>query len=99
MGARASSRAEPAPTGSIREEASKTDYRAGDPRVLFSQLGQCLFGFGQFGALFVDDGRWCLVDEGCIGQLAAHASDFTVQALDFLVQASQFGVLVDQPGP
>src|SRR3989338_10225202 len=71
---------------------------AGDALALLLELAQCLFRFGELGALLVEHLGRRLGDEALVGQLAADPADLAVQALDFLVQARQFSVLVDQPG-
>ena len=67
--------------------------------MLLGQLAQGLFGLGQFGAFFLDDFGWRLVNETGVGQLAADSLHFTLQTLDFLVQTRQFRTFVDQAGP
>ena len=62
--------------------------------MLLGQLAEGLFSLGQFGAFFLDDFGWRLVNETGVGQLAADTLHFTLQTLDFLVQTRQLLSLI-----
>src|SRR5690606_14394013 len=97
MAARARARLSKTPRAT-RSWSILTPLQGFQPLQRGLQPGLALFGFSQFGALFLDHFGGGAGDEVGVAQLLVHMADVSVEDGDLLFQTHTFGVQIDDPG-